>query len=110
MEEMHTFVLEKVAHPRPARKHQLSHILDNLGLFLGRESSKPLGQTLQKRLSLASYSSIQRFYPWGGGPRDVPLCLVATAGSDICTGSAFKNTCIQRTAGFFSLDSHNDCW
>lgn len=42
----HTFVLKEVAHPRPAREHKLSHILDNLGLFLGRQSGEPFGKTL----------------------------------------------------------------
>lgn len=41
-----TFVLEEVAHPGPSRQDQLGNILDNLGLVLGRQSGKPLGQAL----------------------------------------------------------------
>jgi hypothetical protein len=41
-----TFVFKEIAHPRPAGEHKLSHIFDNLGLLLGRQSGKPLGETL----------------------------------------------------------------
>ena len=47
-EEEATFVFEEIAHARPARQHKLSHILDDLGLFLGGESSEPLGETLRE--------------------------------------------------------------
>jgi hypothetical protein len=40
-----TFVFKEIAHPRPTGEHKLSHILDDLGLLLGRESGEPLGET-----------------------------------------------------------------
>jgi hypothetical protein len=49
-EEEATFVFEEIAHPRPAGQDKLSHILDDLGLFLGGESSEPLGETLRENL------------------------------------------------------------
>lgn len=47
---IHTFILEEIAHPRPARKHELGHILNDLGLLLRRKSREPLGQTLIEKI------------------------------------------------------------
>lgn len=114
---MLTLVLKKVAHPRPAREHKLGHILDDFGLFLGRESCKPLGQALQQRFVVSFFilflfPKFPSRYPSGGwATRDAPLCLVATGGSGIWT----KELSIQEKLHAdeyrgFSLDSHDDCW
>lgn len=42
-----TLVLDKVAHPGPARKDQLRDVLDNLGLVFGGQRGEPLGKALQ---------------------------------------------------------------
>lgn len=47
IEDEATFVFEEIAHAGATRQDQLGHILDDLGFLLGRESSKPLGQTLR---------------------------------------------------------------
>lgn len=41
-----TFVFKKVAHPGAPGQDQLGDILDNLGLVLGRQSTKPFRKTL----------------------------------------------------------------
>lgn len=43
-----TLVFQKVAHARAPREDELRHILDNLGLVLGREGGEPLGETLMR--------------------------------------------------------------
>lgn len=70
-----TFVFEEIAHARPARQNQLGHILDNLGLLLGRESGEPLGEALRRNLLVG-------FKPGGRngvGDEDAPLCPVGRA-------------------------------
>jgi hypothetical protein len=44
-EKERTFVLKEIAHPGATGQDELSHILDNLGLLLRRESRKPFGKT-----------------------------------------------------------------
>lgn len=78
-----TFVFEEIAHPRPAGQHELSHILDNLGLLLGRESGEPLGQALRRNLLVG-------FKPGGRngvGDEDAPLCPGGRAESNSWWGS-----------------------
>lgn len=41
----HTLILEEVAHARPARKHELCDVLDDLVLRLGRHRLEPFGET-----------------------------------------------------------------
>ena len=41
-----TFIFEKVAHARASREDQLRDVLDNLGLFLGRQGGEPFGEAL----------------------------------------------------------------
>lgn len=44
----HTFILQEVAHAGATRQNQLGHILDDFGLFLGRESGEPFGKALRR--------------------------------------------------------------
>ena len=76
-----TFVLQKIAHARPTRQHELRHIFDDLRLVLGREQCRePLCQALE-------YSSVWLFFLGEKSPggeyeyeyADVPLCPAARA-------------------------------
>jgi hypothetical protein len=46
-----TLVFDEVAHASSPGEHQLGHILDNLGLVLGRQGGEPLGKALSSSIS-----------------------------------------------------------
>lgn len=77
-----TFVLEEIAHPRPAGQHKLSHILDDLGLLLRRESGEPLGETLREKLGQSGgfLKSVGETGWVTRGSLYVPLCPAWTGG------------------------------
>jgi hypothetical protein len=78
-EKERTFVLKEIAHPGATGQDELSHILDNLGFLLRRESRKPFGKTLD-RSKFASVKELWDQVKEPGGPRGIPLCLAATTG------------------------------
>lgn len=90
-----TFVFQEIAHPRPAGQHELSHILDDLGLILWREGGKPLCKTLESRnvvskteLLQASASEAARSQSRSRVGDDEPLCPGGRAESGSWRGSA----------------------
>lgn len=114
---MLTLVLKKVAHPRPAREHKLGHILDDFGLFLGRESCKPLGQALQQRFVVSFFilflfPKFPSRYPSGGVGHETHHFALSRQ-EDQVSGQknlAFKKKLHADEYRGFSLDSHDDCW
>lgn len=49
-----TLILKEIAHPRATGQNELGHILDDLGLLLGGESSEPFGKALKQNYLVSS--------------------------------------------------------
>lgn len=77
-EWVRTFVLEEIAHAGAPGEDELGHILDDLGLLLGRQGGEPFGEALKSLFVVSHELQTGRQQ---GGRRDEPLCPAWTGGS-----------------------------